>query len=151
MSDEDDNDDELLPAPTEKEVQWLSILFRIVIVCVAPCALVIYRSRLLNLHAFTLIKKAKESRVIEHRGIVYNRMRKLLHIFFCCFPERKLNYIEYVQFKNKNKRRYELWGEVMNIIVVLLIVFFHLWNKQIEEFKLPWYYLLLICLLLAQK
>ena len=82
-----------LPPPTLTELAWLSILFRIVIVCVYPASLVIYRSRLLNLHAFIMIKKDRESGRNGEHSKAYNRRRQLLHIFFCCFPERKLNYI----------------------------------------------------------
>ena len=37
------------------------------------------------------------------------------------------------------------------LIIIIIIVFFYKWNDTVEEFKLPWYYLCLICLLLAQK
>lgn len=49
--------DELNPSPILEEVQMLSIIFRIVIILVAPASLYIYRSRFLTLYAFQLIKK----------------------------------------------------------------------------------------------
>ena len=46
-----------IPVPTKTELAWLSIIFRIVIICVAPACLFIYHSRLLTLDAFLHLKK----------------------------------------------------------------------------------------------
>ena len=42
-------------------------------------------------------------------------------------------------------------GESVTLIIIIIIVFFYKWNETVEEFKLPWYYLYLIWMLLAQK
>lgn len=52
-----DDFDELNPAPTRQELAWLSFIFRIVIICVAPASIFIYHTRLLTLEAFQDIKK----------------------------------------------------------------------------------------------
>ena len=62
-----------------------------------------------------------------------------------------MTYIEYIIFKNKNQASYERTGEYSAAIILLLVIFFRLWNTQIEEFILPWWYLMLISLLLIQK
>lgn len=59
-AEEDDFKDEHDHSPTFNELAWLSIIFRIVIICVAPASLYIYRSRLLLLEAFQTIKKERD-------------------------------------------------------------------------------------------
>lgn len=64
---------------------------------------------------------------------------------------RSLNYIDYVSFRNRYKHDYERTGEYSAAIIMLLVVFFRLWNTHIEPFMLPEWYLGLISLLLFQK
>lgn len=136
------------PAPTRESLACLSIIFRIVIICVVPAAIFIYRSRLLTLESFLIIKKQRR---VQKDGVTHSSSSRLLHILFCCSRLRKLNYIEFVQFRNKNMHRYELVAEFITGGVMLLIAFFYFWNESIDEFKLPWYYLYLINMTLFQK
>ena len=135
--------------PSLNELAILSIVFRLVIICVVPASMYIYRSRLVTLDAFLTIKKDRGSK--QGNSIVYNRSAHFMHIFFLCSRQRKLNYVEYVQFRNLKRDEYEVTGDYATVAVIFLIVFFYLWNETIDEFKLPWYYIFLICLLLAQK
>lgn len=132
------------PAPTLRELEWLSYLFRLVIILVTPMALLVYRSRLLQLEFFNNIKKHHGSR----RGIAYSRTIEYFHYLFCCSRLYQLNYIDYIQFKHKNHYKYAVIGELSAIIIIILIIFFYVWNNDIVEFQLPWYYLMMICLLL---
>ena len=52
VEDRMDEFSETHPPPTKNELAWLSVLFRAVIICVAPASLFIYRSRLVTLYAF---------------------------------------------------------------------------------------------------
>ena len=61
---------------------------------------------------------------------------------------RRLNYIEYISFKQKNKHSYERLGEYAVVFTMLIILFFRLWNTEIDPFMLPWEYLMLIGMLL---
>lgn len=135
--------------PTKTELAWLSIIFRIVIICVAPASLLIYHSRLLTLDAFLHLKKHQfefKSGRMKHR-----RRWRQLRILFCCSAMRKYNYSEYVQFRNKVKNWYEVMADIVTAAIICLIVFFYNWNVTIDEFKLPFYYLYLVVMLLMQK
>ena len=81
----------------------------------------------------------------------YKRGWRWLRIFFCFSAMRKYNYIEYVLYRNKVKNWYELMADIATATIIFMIAFFHNWNWTIDEFKLPWYYLFLVCLLLGQK
>lgn len=113
-----------------------------------PAAIFIYRSRLLTLESFLVIKKERR---VGKDGVTNSSSSRLLHILFCCSRLRKLNYIEFVQFRNKNMHKYALLAEITTAAVILLTVFFYFWNETIDEFFLPWYYLYLICMTLFQK
>ena len=75
----------------------------------------------------------------------------MLNHLFSFSKLKSLSYIEYIIFKNRNQSDYEMTGEYSTAIILLLVIFFRIWNNQIEEFILPWWYLMLISLLLFQK
>ena len=56
-----------------------------------------------------------------------------------------------MHFRNRNQNSYELVAEIATVIIIIVIVFFYLWYETIDEFKLPWFYLWLVWVLLAQK
>ena len=118
------------------------------IICVAPACLFIYHSRLVTLDAFLHLKKYQQ----EFRGgrLRYRRRWRQLRLLFCCSAMRHYNYIQYVLFRNKVKNWYEVMADIVTAAIICSLAFFYLWN-EIDEFKLPWYYLYLICMLLAQK
>lgn len=138
-----------IPVPTRTELAWLSIIFRIVIICIAPGSFFIYHSRLLTLDAFLHLKKHQYQ--IRSDGEIIYRRGWHFRVLFCCSSMRKQNYVEYVLWRNKVKHWYELVTEIMTTTIIFIILFYYFWNETIDEFKLPWYYLFMICLLIAQK
>ena len=61
---------------------------------------------------------------------------------------RSLNYIEYIVLRNKKKHMAERQAEFSAAIIILLVLFFRIWNTVIDYFILPWEYVMLISLLL---
>ena len=116
--------------PSKAQVRFLTWVFRAVILAILPSAVFIYRSRLLSMVAFKRIKMHQGHR----EGIAYSRWIEVLNYLFIVSGLRKLNYIEYITFKNKNKYAYELLGETSAYIILLLVIFFRSWNSQIEPF-----------------
>lgn len=135
------------PTPSKRELFFLTWLFRGVLLFVLPSAALIYRSRLLSMTVFKHIKMHKGKRT----GIAYSKSIELLNYLFCRSRLRKLNYVNYITFRNKNKHAYERAGEMAAAIVLILIIFFRVWSAEIDPFILPWSYFCLIMLLLFQK
>ena len=135
------------PPPTKDELVFLVWLFRGMIICVLPSVFLIYRSRLLVLKAFQLIKMHKGGRT----GVAYIKAISWMNYLFCLSRIRVLDYDKYILYKAKNKHSYERLGEYSAATIILLILFFRLWNTEMTEFILPWSYLILISLLLFQK
>ena len=121
--------------------------FRAVILAVLPASFLIYRSRLLTLTAFKYIKMHQSDR----EGLAYKKSIKILNYFFIFPTLRKMDYMAYISYKLMNRDRYEIRGETLSSIIMLLVVFFRLWNTEIEPFILPWEYLMLISMLLFQR
>ena len=74
-----------------------------------------------------------------------------MNYLFLMSRMRSLNYISYIQFKNKNKSSYEKTGEYSTAVIILMLISFRLWDTKIVPFVLPIEYLLLISGLLLQK
>ena len=142
------------PMPTRAEIHTLSIFFRAVLILVAPAQLLIYYFRLVTLDAYLHAKKQRK--LVRKNGpdepkVPTYKAAWFFQILFCCSRMRTQNYIEYVQYRNKKMESYGRWAEIVTVCIILIIVFFYLWNETIDEFKLPWFYLYLVCMLLAQK
>ena len=99
-------------------------LFRGVIIAILPSACLIYRSRLLSMVAFKSIKMHQGHR----EGVAYSRWIEVLNYLFIVSHLRKLNYIDYITFKNRNKYAYERLGEFSAALIILLVLFFRLWS-----------------------
>ena len=84
----------------------------------------------------------------RRKGLAYSQTIELMNLFYLWSKLRKLNYIQYITFKKKNKHSYERTGEYAVVFTMLVIIFFRLWNTEIDPFKLPWEYLMLIGMLL---
>lgn len=133
--------------PTKREVTALSWLFRAVIFAVLPAAALIYRGRLLSMTVFMRVKMHQGSR----KGLAYSKSIELLNYFFIGSKLRRLNYIQYITFRQKHKHSYERLGEYAVAFIMVIIVWFRFWNTKIDPFMLPWEYLMLIGMLLFQK
>ena len=135
------------PTPSKRELFFLTWLFRGVLLFVLPSAALIYRSRLISMAVFKKIKMHKGKR----EGIAYSKSIEVLNYFFCRSRLRKLSYVDYITFRNKNKNSYELLGDTATVIVLIIIIFFRFWSAEIDPFILPWSYFCLIMALLFQK
>lgn len=82
-----DEFDESNPAPSRQELAFLSFVFRIVIICVAPASIFIYHTRLTTFEAFQDIKKYQFN---SSRGIInYQETKWYFRLLYCCSKTRK--------------------------------------------------------------
>ena len=84
----------------------------------------------------------------SRKGLAYNKAIELLNYFFIGSKLRRLNYIQYIAFRQKHKHSYERLGEYAVAFIMVIIVWFRFWNTEIDPFMLPWEYLMLIGMLL---
>ena len=135
-----------LPIPEKGEVVLANWLFKAVILALVPASILIYRSRVLSLSAFELIKKHT-----DNKGVAYNRCIQLMNNFFIFSGLRSKRYIEYIEFKKANRSAWGKTSETASIACILLWVFIRVWQAPIQDFILPQYYLILNATLLFQK
>lgn len=82
---------------SQAEIYFASYVLKASVLAVFPAAILIYRSRLLQLQAFTTLKKHQGAR----EGVAYNQCLSLLDYVFCLSRLRKKPYIEYIVFKKR--------------------------------------------------
>mmetsp|Transcript_15920 Transcript_15920/g.20106 ORF Transcript_15920/g.20106 Transcript_15920/m.20106 type:complete len:89 (+) Transcript_15920:968-1234(+) len=80
---------------SKKEIFFIFYLVKGLIIAVIPAAILIYRSRLLSLHAFVEIKKHSGRR----QGIAYNKCLQVMDAMFCLTRLREKSYIEFIMYR----------------------------------------------------
>ena len=129
------------------EIKVSNIVTKIAIVCVVPATVLIYRSRLLTLQAFQVLKKHQG----ERKGVAYNRCLQILDIMFCCTSLRTLNYIEYIKIRRKYSQKWGKQAETASVTILVIWISIQYYYDNIEEFSVPRSYLILLLMLLLQK
>ena len=105
-------------------------------------AILIYRSRLLTLEAFKQIKMHQGRR----QGVAYSSTINFLNFIMIEPSLRKRNYIEYIVYSKNREKSWVLMREYFSITIICIVIFFRLWNTEIDPFILPWEYIALIAM-----
>ena len=84
----------------------------------------------------------------SREGLAYKKSIRLLNYLFIFPALRHMDYMQYVRWKQFNKDRYLIRSEILSNAIILLVIFFRVWNTEIEPFILPWGYIMLISMLL---
>lgn len=61
------------------------------------------------------------------------------------------NYIEFIEFKNKNRGNWSVTSETASIVCILVWTFIRVMHSPVQDFVLPEYYLVFNALILFQK
>ena len=134
------------PPYSQSEIVFASMMLKTIILAALPVTLLIYRSRLTTLQAFILLKLHQGGRN-NVRGVAYNKCYQFLDVLFCLSRLRKLNYVEYIVFRNKNRGNREMWSENAQIIVLSVWFGLEFYYDDFEQFFIINYYLMLLLLL----
>ena len=110
------------------------------VIGVLPASLMIYFSRLLTLQAFLMLKKHQGGR----KGVAYNRCIQQLDKLFFLSRLRKLNYIEFLLFRTKNRSTREKWGDTAAITIICVLLFIQFYFNEISAFIVEPIYLIFI-------
>ena len=132
---------------TEREVYVASWLVKGSVLFVIPACLLIYRSRLIQLQAFTTMKKHQGVR----EGVAYNRCLQSLDSVFCLSRLRKKNYIEYIVYMRKNMASRSKVAEKASLWILGIWLFIQFYYTELHDIFLTPLYMLQVFLLLFQK
>jgi hypothetical protein len=98
-------------------------MLKVVILLFIPASVLVFRSRLLTVKAFVDIKKNQGNR----SGIAYSRFVQLMNNLFFLSGLRNKNYIEYIEFRNLNRGKWEKTAETATIGFTLFWLFIRVW------------------------
>ena len=132
---------------SQAEIYFASYVVKGSVLAVFPAAILIYRSRLLELQTFTTLKKHQGSR----EGVAYNRCLSLLDYVFCLSRLRQKNYIAYIVFKKRYGARRQKSAEKASVWIILMWFFIMFYYAGLNEFFLTPYYTTQVLMLLFQK
>ncbi len=134
---------------SEREVVFTVYLFKAIIIFVLPASILIYRQRLLGLHAFMIVKKHEGRR----KGLAYNNWLAVSNRLFCLTSMQNKNYMEYIIYRNENNQRYGKQAETASftILVLNLSLFYYYASINLNEFFMPLEYMLVLFSLLFQR
>ena len=132
---------------TKREVYVASWLIKGSVLFVIPACLLIYRSRLVQLQAFTTLKKHQGMRT----GVAYNPCLQALDYLFCLSRLRKKNYIDYIVYMRKNKENRSKVAEKASLWILGIWLFIQFYYNDLHDLFLTPLYMLQVLLLLFQK
>lgn len=140
----DENDK---PAYSQNEIVFASILLKCIVVAALPVTYLIYLSRLTTLHAFVILKLHEGGR----SGVAYNKCFQFLDKLFCLTRLSRLDYIEFINFRNKMRGRREVWAETAQFVVLTAWLGMNIYYSDFKEFFIVADYLALLLFLSLQK
>ena len=71
--------------------------------------------------------------------------------FFCCSGLRAINYIQFIQYKHKNKSTFGKCAEGATVAILIMWLGLSYYFIDIGEFSMPLMYILILLQLLFQK